>query len=122
MKKTLIIILTLMIAFSFAACGGSGGKDPSNEAAEQTDVVIDLIKLGNQLAESGEDEAAKTVFERAAAVLKQRMENPEYIMPDYQGLVSEKSAELATCLAVSEALDNSKESVGIPKSDFDWGN
>jgi|LSQX01.2.fsa_nt_gb hypothetical protein len=131
MKKMIALTLALVMTLSLLACcgvGGSGndggGKSGSEKtsALEQTDVVVELIKLGNELAESGEDEAAKTVFESAAAALRQRGENPDYIMPDYRELVSEKSAELATCLAVSEVMGNSKESADTPKIDFDWGN
>lgn len=125
MKKTVsILLVAVLLLGGLAGCGGGGNKNGNEKtsALEQTDVVVELIKLGNELAESGEDEAAKAVFESAAAALRQREENPEYIMPDYRELVSDKSAELATCLAVSEVLVNGKEAADIPKINFDWGN
>jgi len=64
MKKTLLILLALILVFSMTACGGGGGSDAVDEPDDPGDELIKVGIINNPPAESGYREANVKDFER----------------------------------------------------------
>lgn len=120
MKKTLMLLLIAILALSLFGCSDKNTNVSNFKSTfEPKDTVVMLIEQGNQLAQLGEKEAARLVFERASVLLEERMIEADGLLPDYSKLLSDKSEEFAACLFAVEAIRDSSEA--IPKIDFNWG-